>query len=596
MLLSALIQRLNDIKIRNKLMLAFVLVVFVPLVFAGAVLTSRFRQAALEDAVKDMDNAILRIKNSTEDILKVPINVSVELMFDSRLKKLVSTRHDSVLSVVMAYREYDDINEKLRNHSGEISNIRLYVDNPTLIANWCYIQPEEEIVNSLWYLEAVKSKGLIGWNYIPDETKANEKFFSLVRKINLSGYGSYGILVISIKKACLNSALDQEAFETVIADSNDYIVAANNDAYIGKTLSEIGLFMGDAPENGMFDQAIKGEPSRIIVKELKTYASINGLKIVSVVSSDSIFRKSNQILMQSFFIVSVSCIAAILLVFIVSWLLSKRITRLSMTMRQAADGNLDICPDIGGDDEIGQLSRQFNNMLRSIKNLIFEVNESNIQKNQLQQKQNELRLKMMASQMNPHFLFNALESIRINSLIKGQTETAHIVKTLGKLIRKKLEVSTQDIPLKYEIDMIRCYLEIEKFRYKDKLSYKLEVSACAEDVYIPPLTIQPIVENALRYGVSGIDGRCNVCVEAHVMNNELSVCVTDHGDGIERDKMDKIQGLLKCKDGEEEGHIGLKNVNMRLKLTYGEKYGVTVESKLGRGTRVFILFPVGEGL
>ncbi|RCX19395.1 two-component system sensor histidine kinase YesM [Anaerobacterium chartisolvens] len=573
-------------------MLAFVLVVFVPLVFAGAVLTARFRQAALEDAVKDMDNAILRIKKSTEDILKVPINASVELMFDSRLKKLVNTRHDSVLDVVMAYIEYDDINEKLRNHSREISSIRLYIDNPTLINNWCYMQPEKEIANSLWYLEAVKSKGLIGWHYIPDETKANEKSFSLVRKINFSGYGSYGILVISIKKACLNSALNQESFETVIADSNDYIVAANNDEYIGKTLSEIGIFTGNSPKNGMFDHVIKGEPSRIIVKELKTYASINGLKIVSVVSSGSILKKSNQILMQGFLIVSASCIAAILLVFIVSWLLSKRITRLSMTMKQAADGNLDVCPGIGGDDEIGQLSRQFNNMLLSIKNLIFEVNESNMQKNQLQQKQNELMLKMLASQMNPHFLFNALESIRINSLIKGQTETAHIVKTLGKLIRKKLEVSTQDIPLKHEIDMIRCYLEIEKFRYKDKLSYKLEVSTCAEGIYIPPLTIQPIVENALRYGASSIDGRCSVCVEACVINNDLSVCVTDQGDGIDADKMDKIYKLLKCRDGAEEGHIGLKNVNIRLKLAYGERYGVAIESKLGRGTRVVILFPV----
>ena len=131
-----------------------------------------------------------------------------------------------------------------------------------------------------------------------------------------------------------------------------------------------------------------------------------------------------------------------------------------MTLRQqigraAISSVLDTMLDIDGNDEIGQLLRQYNFMIRSIKELIEEVKRTNRQKEQLELKQQEIKLKMLASQINPHFLFNALESIRMQAHIKGQKEIAGVVKMLGRLMRKSLETQGHHIPLKDEIDMVR---------------------------------------------------------------------------------------------------------------------------------------------
>lgn len=589
-----LIQKLNDMKIRNKLILAFLLVVLVPVTFVGVLLTSEFKQAALNNAVRETDNSVERIKKLSTDILKIPTEISSSLLNDTRLIDLVNTRYETVYSVVKAYGEYQDIHKYLQSYSGLLSNIRLYVDNPTLVANWCYIQPDEKTVKSFWYTGAFKARDKIGWYYIEDETKSNEKFLSLVRRINFAQYHTSGVLVISINKNYLNSILSQEPFNTMIIDSDNNIVAANQSGYEGKTLKDV-----DFPANlinesgGTFDKIINGKRSKVFIENLRPDASLNGLKIVSIFSVESIVKESNRILMQGFLIILVSFLVALVLIYATSFLLTNRITKLSRRIKQVAGGDLETVFDIAGGDEIGQLSRQFNTMLASIKQLIYEVEESNRQKNQLQSKQNELRIKMMASQINPHFLFNALESIRINSLLRGEQEIARIIKVLGKLMRKKLEVYREDIPLRNEVEMVQCYLEIEKFRYEDKLTYELNIDPESENVRVPALIIQPLVENAVRHGLGSMDGRCSVYVQTWIADNELHVQVTDNGEGIDEEKMAKIYQLLNDMEDHEGDRIGLHNVHIRLKLTYGEKYGVNIKSKLHEGTQVSFSLPVG---
>ena len=123
--------------------------------------------------------------------------------------------------------------------------------------------------------------------------------------------------------------------------------------------------------------------------------------------------------------------------------------------------------------------------------------EKTEQNNALELAQREIKLKMMASQINPHFLFNALESIRMNAHMKGDKEIANVVRLLGKLMRKNLEVGREQTPLKEEIEMVRSYLEIQKFRYEDRLSFEVKVDPAASNMMIPPLVIQPLVENVI---------------------------------------------------------------------------------------------------
>lgn len=592
----SLLPRFQNMKIMNKMTLAFLLVVFIPTAFVGVFLTSEFRQAALENATLEVNNSVNRISKLTSDILKVPDDISSYLLFDTKLEELVNTRYDSVLSTVHAYNNYSDIKQYLQIYSSQIANIRLYVYNPTLIDNWCYIQPDEKIMNSFWYKNAMNAVRFSLWYYIGDETKNDQKYLSLVRRIRFTSYKTDGILVISLDRDYLSSMLSQEPFKVFIVDDNENIVATNQSDYLGKALYD-NSFTDALLENGAgtFEREIGGKPYRIVVEELKSVSSINGLKIISVFSIDSLVAEGNHILVQGLIIVLLSALASGILIYIVSYLLSNRIMRLSRHIRQVTKGDLDTKFIIPGNDEAGQLSSQFNSMIESIKQLISEVNESNIQKNELQLKQNELRLKMMASQIDPHFLFNALETIRMKALLNGEKEVSKIIKVLGKLMRKKLEIQSKVTPLKNELDMVRCYLEIEKYRYDERLEYELDIEPESEEITVPALLIQPLVENAVHHGLASLNGKCLVSVKTQILENELHVWVADNGEGMSEEKLKNVIMQLDEEDKQENNHIGLNNVNMRIKLTYGEEYGLTIESRLHEGTQIHFSLPVGGG-
>ena len=268
--------------------------------------------------------------------------------------------------------------------------------------------------------------------------------------------------------------------------------------------------------------------------------------------------------------------------------------QLNLYLNKVAMGDLNVISPIDGRDEIGLLSRQFNNMVFSINELMEEVSESQKQKNQLELRQREIKLKMMASQINPHFLFNALESIRMKAHVKGETEIANVVRLLGKLIRRNIEVGAGKIHVKEELEVVRCYLEIQKFRYGvDRLAFDMDIDLTGQMIEIPALIIQPLIENAVVHGLENVGQGGSVKVTSRVAGDVLKIEVADNGIGIAEEKMREIDRALHDMEEEAEYRIGLRNVHQRLVLTYGESYGLIITSKPGFGTSVSFEIPIG---
>lgn len=276
---------------------------------------------------------------------------------------------------------------------------------------------------------------------------------------------------------------------------------------------------------------------------------------------------------------------------------------LSVDMRKVVSrarmgGDIDYTSNITGKDEIGRLSKDLNIMVENIKKLTKEVYEANFQKQQLLIWQKDMKLKVLANQINPHFLFNSLETIRMKAHIKGEEEIARIIMLLGKIIRKNLELDNQHVPLRSELELVENYLEIQKFRYGEKINYQIEEFRHLENYLILPLLIQPVVENAIIHGLENKEGRGNVWIKFVRENGELRIIVTDDGVGIDRKKLVKLQKIL-AKNGIPGGigrrKIGLLNVHQRIKLYYGEKYGLRVSSTHNQGTTVEIILPGSAG-
>jgi two-component system sensor histidine kinase YesM len=586
-----IIRFMNDLKLRTKLFLSFGCVVLIPVLIVGVFLTSELRNMALNNALEQITANVDRVKKRTGDMLNVPYDISYRLSSDNRLEEVANHRYESVYNVVQAYWNYPDFREFVRLYK-EISSVRLYIENPTVLDNWEFLQADQTIVQEKWYQNALAQKGLISWNYILD-SRNNQYYLSLIRKIDFLNQRTSGVLVINVNTDMLNSILNQEAFETLIVDENDIIVASNRMNMQGKTLHDINFTpISYSDKQGPYDVTIDGQPSKMLIDDWHPGGSFNSLRIISIFTVESIVREANHIIVLAFSVIISALVMAILLIYYFSRLLAGRMLHLSKHISKVASGNLGVTLVIDGNDEIGQLARQFNHMVRNIKELMVEVQESNRQKSEIELRQNEIKFKMMASQINPHFLFNALESIRMKSHLRGQGDIAQVVRMLGKMMRKNLEVGNGKIELQSEIETVNCYLAIQKFRYDDRLTFELNVDPGAAQLRIPPLIIQPLVENSVVHGLENrIEGGI-VRVDIRVEGQQIIVQVSDNGAGIPESRMHEIRQLLESKEDVETSSIGLRNVHLRLQLTYGPSYGLTIASQIGFGTQVSFALPL----
>ncbi|MEK4345802.1 sensor histidine kinase [Paenibacillus sp. FSL P4-0184] len=588
-----IVKLLNDIKIRNKLLLAFLLTTLLPVLLVGGYLTFEMRTMAFQSALEQASINVDRVKKRTEEVIGVSQDIAYRLSNDARLKRLAIRQYVSTYDVVEAYRDYSDMREYLRLYK-DISNIRLYTDNATLLNNWELINPSPEIKESQWYQRAQRYDSLVGWEYIEDE-RDKRNYLSLVRKIELEGSSKIGVLVINVNSQQLASILSQESFDTMIVDDQDNIIAANRKDRTGKKLVDVSFdtkLLGQG--SGSYEAVVDGEASKIVIEELKPQASRNALRIISVFSIESIVKEPNQVIKLSITVVAISVLLAFLIIYSFSSLFSRRLLHLSRHINRVSTGDFDTTLKIDGKDEIALLARQFNSMVRSINDLMYEVQESNAQNSLLEQKQNDIRFKMLASQINPHFLFNALEAIRMEAHMKGQVEIARVVRLLGKMMRSNLEVGRSKILLSQELEVVRCYLDIQQFRYEERLKYQFTVDPAVESLYMPPLLIQPLVENAVIHGLDNKMEGAFVTVEVVKVGDHAKFTITDNGVGISPIQLEELLNTLERKEEREGERIGLRNVHDRLKLSYGAEYGLTIESRPNVGTVIFFCIPMED--
>jgi len=583
-------------KIQSKIVVSFMVAVMIPLLMVGIFLTHELRSTALDDAKEQSAANVERVKKRTAEALEKAIYVSDNVTLDHQLERIVNTTYQTTQEVFIAYDSYTKFAEYKETFK-EISNIRLYTENTTMLNNWEFIPQSNVEVKPFWYHSAERANGLIGWFYIPDETKNDQEYLSLVRNIKYSNYKTNAVLVINIRNDYLYEILSQEQSPMMVVDENNNIVVSNRKEYIGKKLlstveSEIPLDGATGSYNGKLD----GEDAEVLIDTLLTDDSQNELKFVSVIPNKVILADADRFVKHGLLVMGISLIVALLLITFFTKILSNRIITLNRQIKRVGEGNLDAVIHVQGSDEIGLLSNQINKMVTNIKELIDEVEKVHIEKNILEKRQQEIKLKMMASQINPHFLFNALESIRMKAHIKGEKEIASVVKVLGKLMRKSISVTGEMVPLKHEIDLIKCYLDIQKFRYGDRLDYQLKIDPKSEQLLINPLIIQPLVENAVIHGLENKENDGKVIVEAKVNEHFLTVCVLDNGVGMSEEKLKSIKETLKNVDDNRENRIGLLNVHQRLSLTFGEQSGLQIESHPSTGTEICFVIDIRGNL
>lgn len=579
--------RINDISILKKLIFSYVLLVFIPVLFVGSILTKTMCQLALDQAVNEAAHSVERIKKRVLETMRVSIVISNQYYLDQNLEEVLDRTYTSTWDVVNAYRNHLTF-DAFPNLYSEIILIRAYSTNPTLLESWNVMKVTPEIQQAAWYQKALKNKGRVDWGYFsfPESDKA---FFTLYRSITANK--PVGVLTVSVNPEYLFNILRQENFETMLIDDGGHIVAASDRSLVGRAAQAVNL---GGPWNGesmIRELEYRGEVYKVIADQISLEASYGNLQIVSLFPVEQIVTKANQASRQGWTIIVISLLLSFFLILVFSHLLMKRIFLLNDGACRVASGDLDYSLTIAGQDEIGQLSANLNQMVKSIKNLLAEVYQVNLQKKQLEIEQRDIKLNMLANQMNPHFLFNALETIRMKAHSRGEAEIAQIVKALGKILRRNLEAGSELTTLEAELELVIDYLKIQRFRFGDKIDYRLKVAEETKAFPILPLTIQPLVENAVVHGLGKKEENGTVWIEISQRGRYLVISVRDDGVGMTEPELQAVQRFLT--EGQEFGrkHIGLNNLQQRLGLFYGSEYGLRIKSLFNQGTEVEIRLP-----
>ena len=266
---------------------------------------------------------------------------------------------------------------------------------------------------------------------------------------------------------------------------------------------------------------------------------------------------------------------------------SSRVELLVKKFRRAETGDLSVSEKISGTDEIAVLDQQFNRMLGKLDQLI---KTSYVQK--LENK--EAQLKNLQLQINPHFLYNTLETISSIAAVKQVFVVCDICGKLGEIFRYSLGKNYGElVPLEQEMTHIKNYMFIQKIRYGDRLQVFYNIDVYAAHVHIPRFILQPIVENAISHGLSNLTSVGTLEVSAFEKKDRLYIEIEDDGEGMVREKVAEITRFINtAKPVEGKKNIGIRNVNQRIKLAYGEAYGITIRSAPYQGSRFTIQLPI----
>jgi two-component system, sensor histidine kinase YesM len=268
------------------------------------------------------------------------------------------------------------------------------------------------------------------------------------------------------------------------------------------------------------------------------------------------------------------------------------IAKLTQKMRQIEKGDLDNLEEqslgavsLTAQDEVSQLNRTFKMMIRRIKELIDE----NYAKQLVIR---ETELKALQAQINPHFLYNTLESINWLAKVNKQAKISEMVEALGYLLRSSIGLKKPLITLEKELSIVQSYITIQKTRFEERLIFDMDIPKDLQDALIPKLTLQPLVENAIRYALEPNIEPCTITISVSCRENELDLQVRDNGPGMTAEFIrDLQQGRIQTRG---EG-IGLENISERIKLVFGQEWGTEIESRPGEGTTIHVRIPYWRG-
>lgn len=577
-------------KIRNQLMMMFI-VVIVPVFGAGVYLISSMigilQSNVVQEAFKDTENLSSRLT----DTLYTTATVADRVYSSEDINFLLNNSFQTEKEYTDYYSEKNMIADYLKAYD-QIVDITFYIEKENFVYNSDFRQLTESIMDSYWYKDILNYK-TPRWQVMqnPEDEK---NYLTYVRQVFDSSGSSMGVMVIYISPEWIEGLMKNEVFSVLFSVQNGMVFYSNMPEYeTGKvfSLKDMEFHNGQNGTEEITENCPLTRKGYTVVSYFDYEKTANLFQIYLVKPYSVVTGETQRLIVTFVWYVVLCFLLSVLITYLFSGRFASRIQQFRDRMHSVAlgDFNVDV-PEHTGEDEINDLYVDLQRMVESMQTLMNEAYEAKIQSEAFKLNQMEAEFKTLASQINPHFLYNTLETIRMKAYCNDDKETADLVKKLGKFMRRCLEVKDGMVTLESELEFTKSYLELQGARFGDRVSYSIYCEV-DRNFMILPLIIQPIVENAFVHGIESSKNNGHISVKIFYKSDFVIIDVIDNGQGIPDDKMSELRWKLVENDTSSGKSIGLTNVNKRIKMYHGEKYGLSVTSEVGKGTRIRITLP-----
>lgn len=592
--------------IRAKLILAAVACILIPAAFTLNVYHALTQKAVKQQAIANAENSLELVNGSVTHLLKGMLDIANYIQVNAGLNtyfKLVASGYEEP----DPYRKFTDANRVLEQLDsltvvGEKSYVTVLLTDGSYFMNYSVSDYNpRDLLQEPWFEQLDELQGLDSYWIGAEPTQFKYDRFdhpyqvSVAHTLRLANSDIYGYVVVTVMEDQVSDIFSEltAGQEVRLVDAAGRVVADRNKDNIGgidggQDQKQLGL----AAAETAFISRDDGKPRLVAEQSI----ALNGWRLIltqpyqeATVNISSIFNR-----VFLFQIISFIVFMAMLIMLVRTF--TRPLVRLGKAASAVQRGNLEVRSGVRGNDEIGRLGLLFDQMLDRVREMIAEISAT-------QARKRTAELKMLQAQINPHFLFNVLNSIRMKVMKQGDLESAKMIGSLSTLLRMTISREEDEITLHEEIELVSHYMRLMNLRQKQEVTLELAVGPEAFLVKVPRLILQPLVENALIHGLTQQAGVIRIA--ASMEHDGLLLTVEDNGAGMEEAKLEATlrrmndtgaaaeQAALKPK-GHFSG-MGLHNVMERMCLRFGPMFHVEIRSEPGLGTVIEMYIPHDRG-
>lgn len=574
---------MDNYELKKKMYFLYLFCVLFPLLVTDSVIVYNFIDAEKSQREYEMENIANAVQYRFYNNIDSTARIAKSIYTNKNIDEFLEKEYETELDYVTSYQSF--IKDTMLDDSFGLENtrIKMYADNETII-NGGEFARVDGIRQTPWY------------QYM-SETGREQFLFFYYENVN-SALESKRKAVF-VRKLVFFHNSEREKIVTLELDYSKLVrdlVEMNYQVPIFICMDDKILLSNNGYSNVAMDfDDFKREDEVAYTKEMSLYG-IN-LKIYILKTEGIIVSEIMDNMPVWLLLLVINIVLPQILVTEINRSFTSRIRELGEAFESVDDEKLTPIETVRGKDEIGSLMRNYNRMVVRINDLIQTVYKDKLREQEIDIARQKAELLALQSQINPHFMFNALESIRMHSILKKEYETADMVEKLATMERQNVEWSEDCIEIHREMEFVKAYLGLQKYRFGDRISYQLEVDEDCSSLRIPRLTIVTFVENACIHGIESKTTPGWIFVRVYLDKENLCIEVEDTGNGMEEQVMNELREKMnhaKIELLKKKGRVGIVNACLRLKMVTNDKVTFLLEGEKGIGTMVQIIVPLSS--